>query len=134
MQWDDSKNAGFTDGTPWIKVNKDSFVYNVKDQLTREDSPLNYYKKLIKLRKENKAFIYGTFELIKSNRIDVQDLDILCFERELNGEKFIVEINMVRRTRKRFLEIENLELVASSYDYPAKTLRPYECNIYKVVH
>lgn len=134
MQWDDSKNAGFTEGTPWIKVNKDAFVYNVKDELTRDDSPLNYYKKLIKLRKENEALIYGTFELIKSNRIDVQDSDILCFKRELDGEKFIVEINMVRRTRKRYIDTENLELIASSYDYPAKTLRPYECNIYKTVY
>ncbi len=131
MQWDDSKKAGFTTGTPWIKVNKDAFRYNVKDQLQMADSPLNYFKRLIRLRRENPAFIYGDFELIQPERLDPQDVDILCFSRKLDGACFVVEINLVRRTRKRYLDLTGLELISSSYDYPAKSLRPYECNIYK---
>ena len=58
-------------------------------------------------------------------------MDILCFSRKLDGACFVVEINLVRRTRKRYLDLTGLELISSSYDYPAKSLRPYECNIYK---
>ncbi len=54
MQWDDSKNAGFTTGTPWIKVNPNYKKINVKSQLEELGSIFNYYKQLINLRKKTK--------------------------------------------------------------------------------
>ena len=64
MQWDASPNAGFTTGTPWLKVNPNYVDINVAEQETRADSILNYYKALIALRKSEayrEAFTYGVF-------------------------------------------------------------------------
>ena len=62
MQWDDSKNAGFTSGTPWLMVNPQYTKINVKAQINDEKSVLSYYKKLTALRK-NEAYketiVYG---------------------------------------------------------------------------
>lgn len=74
MQWDGSKNAGFTDGKPWLKVNPNYLEINVEKQSKDDDSILSYYKKLIKLRKceEYKdIFTYGDFEpaYVNKNKI-----------------------------------------------------------------
>ena len=59
IQWDDSKNAGFTTGEPWIKVNPNYKEINAKSQLNYENSIFNYYKKLIKIRKTNPIVVNG---------------------------------------------------------------------------
>ena len=62
MQWDDSAQAGFTTGTPWLFVNPNYKEINVKEQLGREDSVWYYYQKLIALRKSEdykEVFTYG---------------------------------------------------------------------------
>lgn len=64
MQWDDSENAGFTSGQPWLKVNPNYKEINVKSQLKDENSIFNYYKKLIKIRKTNPVVVHGKYELI----------------------------------------------------------------------
>ena len=51
MQWDDTASAGFTTGTPWIKVGPDYETVNAKNEMADPDSVYNYYKKLIHLRK-----------------------------------------------------------------------------------
>jgi len=52
MQWDNSENAGFTTGTPWIEVNKNYKTINADNAVKNENSVFHYYKKLIALRKE----------------------------------------------------------------------------------
>ena len=64
MQWDDSENAGFTTGTPWLKVNPNYKQINAAAQVNDEASVFNYYKKLIRLRKENDIIVYGHYELL----------------------------------------------------------------------
>lgn len=64
MQWSSEENAGFTSGTPWMKVNPNYSEINVKAQQENEDSVLRYYQKLIALRKSEEykeVFTYGTF-------------------------------------------------------------------------
>ena len=64
MQWDDSVSAGFTDGTPWIKVNENCREINVASQEKDPNSVLNYYRKLIRLKKDPKwreVFAQGEF-------------------------------------------------------------------------
>jgi oligo-1,6-glucosidase len=68
MQWSSGKNAGFTEGTPWIALDHDYLEWNVEKQLQEEDSVLSFYRKLIQLRKENEALIYGTFEVLDKKR------------------------------------------------------------------
>ena len=68
MQWDDSINAGFsTAQQTWIGVNPNYVCVNVAHQEKDEHSVLNFYKRIIRLRKENDIFIYGTYDLILSS-------------------------------------------------------------------
>ena len=63
MQWDDSKNAGFTSGTPWIKVNPNYKEINAAAERKDPDSVFCYYQKLIALRKREAVMVYGSYEL-----------------------------------------------------------------------
>ena len=65
VQWSDSDNAGFTTGTPWLKVNSNYKDINVQNQENDPDSVLNYYRKLVATRKSSEykeVFTYGVFE------------------------------------------------------------------------
>ena len=65
MQWSDADHAGFTTGTPWLKVNPNYTSINVKDQLDDPDSVRSFYKKLIALRKApefKETVVYGILE------------------------------------------------------------------------
>lgn len=91
MQWDDSPNAGFTTGTPWLKVNPNYASVNVAQQEVREDSILNYYKKLIALRKSKdfrELFTYGDFRPM----LETED-GILSYCRGLNEKNVVVVAN-----------------------------------------
>ncbi|MDE6601400.1 MAG: alpha-glucosidase [Lachnospiraceae bacterium] len=64
MQWDDSENAGFTAGKPWIAVNPNYKEINARAETADPDSVFHYYKKLIALRKQNPVMVYGKYELL----------------------------------------------------------------------
>src|SRR6202000_3220826 len=64
FQWDSSTNAGFTTGTPWIKVNPDYPAVNAGDEAKDSNSILNYFKKAIQLRKANLTLVYGKYTLL----------------------------------------------------------------------
>ncbi len=65
MQWNDNKNAGFTEGKPWIKVNPDYKEINAAAELADPDSVFYYYKKLIALRKQEAVMVYGDYQLLE---------------------------------------------------------------------
>ena len=91
MQWDASANAGFTTGKPWLKVNPNYPSCNVAEQEKREDSVLNYYKKLIALRKSaqyREVFTYGDFQPVFET-----EEKILAYRRSLNGREVTVIAN-----------------------------------------
>lgn len=98
MQWDDSANAGFTEGTPWLKVNPNYTRVNVAAQERDENSVLHYYRKLIALRKSEdyrEVFTYGDVTPLW----DTED-DILAYRRSLNGKEAMVVANFAP-TEKR---------------------------------
>ena len=64
VQWDDTPNAGFTTGTPWIEVNPNYTAINAAAEEKDPDSVLNYYKQMIALRKSHLGLIYGSFQLL----------------------------------------------------------------------
>ena len=68
MQWDDSKNAGFTSGTPWIKVNPNYKEVNAAAERKDPDSVFCYYQKLIALRKREAVMVYGSYCLLYTSR------------------------------------------------------------------
>ena len=124
--WDDSENAGFTTGTPWIRVNGDYKECNAAAQAKDPASPYNFYKALMALRKEYKAtLVYGDFDPIKT------DDKTYCLYRESAEGKFYIEMNLTENQFQRPIEAHG-ECVLSSYAAPAATLRPYEVNIYKI--
>lgn len=88
IQWDSSRNAGFTEGTPWLEVNPNHVQINVAEQESRDDSPLNYFRKLTKLRKEHEVLIYGDYELLLPDHEQ-----LFAFVRSLDDEKVLVLLN-----------------------------------------
>lgn len=127
MQWDDSANAGFTTGTPWIMVNPNYKEINVKDQLSREDSVFHYYQKLIRLRKEREIVVYGTYDLLLAD-----DPDIYAYTRTLGEEKLLVACNFSEKSVEMEIpaEFAGAKVMISNYDAPTvgekMTLKPYE--------
>ena len=128
MQWDASENAGFTTGTPWIAVNPNYKKINVADQLKREDSVFNYYKKLIRLRKENEIIVYGNYELLLP-----EDENIFAYVRSLDGKKLLTVCNFSKSEQKfDFQGYENAEILISNYNRDARKdgiLKPYEVTV-----
>ncbi len=124
MQWTGEENAGFTDGTPWISVNPDHTRINAADEEKDPDSVLNYYKRMIRLRKEHRSLIYGEFRRIKTGR------NVLAFER-LGEERFTVVINLTDRTVRNPVKISS-DPVISNYTDRSGTLRPYEVSVFLV--
>ncbi len=124
MQWDDSDNAGFSTGTPWIVVNENYKEINVKEAHTRYDSIFYFYKRLIELRKTLRVIIDGTFELLNKERDD-----LLCYVRENGQEKIYLFSNLTDKEVDMPMPIEAEEgmLLMSSYEESFnKRFRPYE--------
>ena len=92
VQWDASEHAGFTTGTPWIKVNPNYKEINVASALADPNSVFHYYKKLIQLRKENPVIVYGTYDLI----LDSHE-EIYAFTRTLDEDRLLVILNFQAR-------------------------------------
>lgn len=91
MQWDASPNAGFTTGKPWLKVNPNYVDINVAEQQTRQDSMLNYYKKLLALRKSEpyrEAFTWGSF-----SPLFLEEDNILAYRRTGEDREAVVIAN-----------------------------------------
>ena len=136
MQWDDSLNAGFSKSNPWIHVNPNYKYINVKEQLEDDDSILNFYKKMIKIKKSSECLIYGKYNLILED-----DTNIFAYERILNDEKFLVICNLKSESsnykyEKLTLKYENL--ILSNYNVDAHKdlnnfeLKPWEARLYNI--
>lgn len=126
VQWEDNENAGFTTGTPWLKITGDYRKYNVKDSVNRADSVYNFYKKVIALRKSTPALVYGSFERKAAKA------PLFCYFREYEGEKYYIELNLGKKSVERPSNAGCYELVASTYGKTTDKLRPFEGNLYKV--
>ncbi|MFW2487005.1 glycoside hydrolase family 13 protein [Clostridium chromiireducens] len=138
MQWNDSENAGFTSGRPWMNVNPNYKEINAELQLDDENSIFNFYKKLIKIRKENPVVVYGKYDLILED-----NKEIFAYTRTLKNEQLLIICNFVaRKTAFIFEEIikfKHKELLISNYEVNENEsinnieLRPYECRFYKLL-
>ena len=124
MQWNTKENAGFTTGTPWIKVNKNYLEINAEAEMAEKDSVYNYYKKLIRLRKENEIMVHGRF-----NPLLEEDDHIYAYERLWEGEKIVVACNFTKEVQAcdlfRGLE-DGRELISNYKEHKTGVLQPYE--------
>jgi oligo-1,6-glucosidase len=129
MQWDDSQNAGFTKGKPWIKVNPNYVDINVEKERKDNKSIFNFYKKMIECRLRNYVLAYGDYIPVMED-----DESIFAFYRKTEEEKVFVILNFSDKQAAGIDEkVEEMELIISNYDDAgeADTLRPYEARIYK---
>jgi len=88
MQWTAGKNAGFTDGKPWLAVNPNQEEINADKAMSDPDSVFYTYQKLIELRKQHDWVIYGDFKLIDS------EADVFAYLRTYKGKKYLVVANL----------------------------------------
>jgi len=134
MQWTGGRNAGFSTGVPWFFVNDNYKQINVEEQEKDEDSLLNFYRKLLKFRKEHPIAIYGTYrELMPESR------KLYVYERSYQGKRLLVICSFTAE-QVRFEAPEGTELsegtaVLSNYDFNyiisnGFTTRPYELRVY----
>lgn len=128
MQWDDTASAGFTTGTPWIKVGPDYETVNAKNEMADPDSVYNYYKKLIHLRKEKDIMVYGTYELL-----DPEDEALYVYTRTLGDQKLLVMCNFTKEEQEYTVPetFAGADVLISNYPQSgaaagARKLRAYE--------
>ena len=136
MQWNNSKNAGFTTGEPWIGINENYTSINVEDELRDENSILNFYKRMIKLRAQSEELLYGDYKLLLE-----EDKNIYAYTRLLNEKGYIIICNLSKNSCEfadtdYTLTYENLVLnnykVEKHKDTKTLKLNPYECRVYKI--
>lgn len=130
MQWNSSKNAGFSQGTPWYQVNPNYDEINVEKDRQSKKSVFKYYQDLIKLRHNEDILTEGTYkELIP------EDENVFAYKRDLNDKHWLVLVNMASKTIPmadlKSDEIKNYsKIIIHNYEgKEEKQLRPYEAVI-----
>lgn len=125
MQWTAEPGAGFTDGTPWIGINKNAVRLNAADEAKVSDSVLNDFKRLIALRHANPALVYGEF-----TQLCPEDKNVVCYKRTLDGNTFFVELNLTGKRQNRPYDPVGFERLYSNYLDHRDVLMPFEANVY----
>ena len=117
MQWSDEINGGFSKGTPWIESIKNYRDINVKNQIDDEYSILNYYRKLVALRKKYRVIALG-----KTIPLAEKDKNIYMFKREFKNEELLVINNFYGNSCEVDLDfdIEGFECILSNEDMNKK--------------
>lgn len=127
MPWSAGPNGGFTGAQPWLRMPDGIEYLNAAAQLEDANSVLNHYQRLIALRKQNGALLYGSF-----NPVFVKNKKVFCYFRIHENEKWYVEMNLTEKEAPRPGRLlRTMRLTLSNYDAPARALRPYEANVYR---
>jgi len=125
FQWDSTMNAGFTTGTPWLKVNANYRTVNASIEEKDNNSCLNYFRKLVKLRKDNLVLVYGKYTLL-----DIDNPDVYAYTRELNGKKLLILLNFTTKTATANTGVDphSAKILLDNYNKDSfnGSLQPYE--------
>lgn len=131
IQWNSSLNAGFSSGNPWLPVNKNYTEINVESQLNDDDSILNFYKKIIGLRKEKSIMIYGDLQMCCEKEVPV-----IAYTRSYEQEKWLMIHNFSKDQIifKSDVISSSMKILLGNYkDHIVRdgeiTLRPFETMI-----
>jgi oligo-1,6-glucosidase len=135
FQWDSSANAGFTTGIPWIAVNPDYREVNAALEEKDPNSCLNYFRKMIRLRRNNPALVYGSYSLLDKNNPKVY-----AYLREWDGKKILVLLNFSGSNAPVDIgsdHSKNVVLLSNYQNSPVQKnggaileLRPYEAGVF----
>jgi len=135
MQWDGTTHAGFSTGTPWIGMNPNYPEINVAKQEKDDRSVLTFYKELIRLRKSDDLYTYGTYDLILADHPTVY-----AYTRTLDNQKAVIICNLTEATEivdlgKVWVAGEQLKIgnyqVATHEATSSIILKPYEARVYQ---
>ncbi|MET1065302.1 MAG: alpha-glucosidase, partial [Arthrobacter sp.] len=135
VQWDASRHAGFTTGSPWIAVNPNANHINAADQIDRPDSVYNFYRQLIGLRHTEAAVSHGEFKMLLP-----KDEHVYAFLRSVPGTQLLVLANFSGQAQEVALDDADVpvawgsaELVLGNYpagaSVPRLHLRPWELKV-----
>lgn len=134
MQWNAGPNAGFTTGTPWIRINPNYKEINAEASMSDPDSVFRYYQRLIALRKQNPVMVYGDYQLL------LQDHEqIYAYTRTLGEVIWLIALNFSEAAA--ILEFDDRysgmkrELIIGNYPEDGmepEQLRPYEARVYRM--
>ncbi len=136
FQWDSTVNSGFTTGKPWLKVNQNFATINAEVQEKDLNSVLNYFRKIVKLRKNNPVFIYGQYTLL-----DKENPNVYSYTRELDGKKMLIALNFSGENAiyEPGFSLVNSKIISSNYNNNivadknnTPILRPYEAIIIEI--
>jgi oligo-1,6-glucosidase len=131
FQWDGSENAGFTTGSPWLQVNKNYKTINEAAEEKDPNSTLNYFRKIVKLRKDNLAMVYGKYTLL-----DKANPDTYAYTREMDGKKFLVLLNFTAKAAatNTGIDFKNATALIGNYIKSSTdgSLKPYEAVVYQL--
>ena len=128
MQWNDTEHAGFTTGTPWLRVNENYREINAASQVGVSGSVFECYRALIRLRKAYPVFTEGAFSLLLP-----EDDDLFAYTRTTADETLLVVCNFRgRELPDPLAETEaGMTLLIGNYPDAQTTLRPYEARMYR---
>lgn len=125
MPWTHDKYGGFSDHKPWIKMSDSFEKYNVQDQINKHGSILEYYKKMIDIRKNryHDVFTYGKFIPLVLND------NIISYIREYHGEKIAILCNLSSHDQE--YQLDNIDYIISNnrHEYISNQLKPYQAMI-----
>ena len=128
MQWDGSEQAGFTTGTPWLKIPDNHSYINVASEEQDPDSILAFYKMLVQFRKDSEIVADGEIRFL-----DTGTDDVIAYERTLKGEKLTVVCSMrgFDVPAPELAGLEGRKVLISNYVNAKETgvLRPYEARV-----
>ena len=131
MQWNSTKQAGFTSGEPWLEVNENYTSLNVEEQEKRPDSVLNYFREMVQLRKKYLTLVYGEFEIIDKN-----NEQIFAYTRKSKNEQLLVVLNFSDKQAvlNTQIDVNKNKILISNYKQPNqdKYYLPYAAVIYKM--
>jgi len=131
FQWDSSVNAGFSAGTPWIKVNPNYKTVNAATEEKDTNSCLNYFRKIVKLRKDNPVLVYGKYELL-----DKDNPNVYAYTRTRNGKRLLVLLNFTNKiaTSNTGIDLSKAKILIDNYASPSLNgqLKPYEAVVYEL--
>ena len=119
MQWNAEQGAGFTSGTPWLKVNPNYKEINVESDIANEDGIIAFFRRMNAYKKTSEVLKNGDFQEIYSGR------SVYAFARKLGEESLVAVCNFSDRNQKIPKSIIG-ERVISNYEGEEKDLRPYE--------
>ncbi len=132
FQWNSEVNAGFTTGKPWLKVNPNYTKVNLETLEKDSNSTLNYFRKVVQLRKNNPVLIYGKYTLL-----DKDNPKVFAYTRELEGKKMLVMLNFSTDNAmvNTGIDLNNSKTISSNYPEISSNksvLRPYEALIIEI--